>query len=37
MIDGFTSMVLASILGVGVPFSEIPVFLYQVKLQSIQM
>ncbi|MBM7606721.1 putative membrane protein YqgA involved in biofilm formation [Metabacillus crassostreae] len=29
MIDGFTSMVLASTLGVGVLFSAIPVFLYQ--------
>ncbi|WP_026561625.1 DUF554 domain-containing protein [Bacillus sp. J37] len=29
MIDGFTSMVLASTLGIGVIFSAIPVFLYQ--------
>lgn len=29
MIDGFTSMVLASTLGIGVLFSAIPVFLYQ--------
>lgn len=29
MIDGFTSMVLASTLGLGVLFSSIPVFLYQ--------
>ncbi|MFC0273070.1 DUF554 domain-containing protein [Metabacillus herbersteinensis] len=29
MIDGFTSMVLASTLGVGVLFSAVPVFLYQ--------
>jgi uncharacterized protein len=29
MIDGFTSLVLASTLGVGVLFSAIPVFLYQ--------
>lgn len=29
MIDGFTSMILASTLGIGVLFSSIPVFLYQ--------